>query len=96
MGTHSAKCIAGGGFEPTLGISLASLAIVADDGAPLAFIQPEDLMRSLLLLLMLLSTFTMAGCDMIGDIFQAGVAVGVIMVVLIVAGIAFVVRKLRR
>ena len=53
-------------------------------------------MRTLLLILILLSTLTMSGCQLIGDIFQAGIAVGVIMVVLIVALIAFVARKLMR
>ena len=53
-------------------------------------------MRTLLLILVLLSTLTMGGCQLIGDIFQAGIAVGVIMVVLIVALIAFVGRKLIR
>ena len=53
-------------------------------------------MRALLLILVLLSTLTMAGCAMIGDIFQAGMAVGVIVVVLIVVVIAFLARKLRK
>ena len=51
-------------------------------------------MRALLLILVLLSTLTLGGCEVIGDIFQAGMAVGVIMVVLIVAVIVFLVRKI--
>ena len=51
-------------------------------------------MRSLWLLLLVLSTVLMAGCEVIGDIFQAGMAVGVIAVVLVVVAIAFLARKL--
>ena len=50
-------------------------------------------MRTLLLILILLSTLMLSGCDLIGDIFQAGMAVGVIVVVLIIAAIAFIARK---
>jgi hypothetical protein len=53
-------------------------------------------MRSLWLVLVLLSTVLMGGCDVIGNIFQAGVAVGVIMVVLIIVGVVFIARKVRR
>jgi hypothetical protein len=52
-------------------------------------------MRALLLLLVLLSTLFLSGCEVVGDIFQAGVWVGVVMVVLILAGVAFLVAKLR-
>ena len=53
-------------------------------------------MRALLLILVLLSTLSLGGCDVIGDIFQAGVVVGVVLVVLILAGAGFLFRKLRR
>ena len=53
-----------------------------------------DDMRTLLLLLILVSTVLLAGCQIVGDIFQAGMAVGVIMVVVILAGIVFLARKL--
>jgi len=56
----------------------------------------RKLMRVFSLVAVLLSTVLLGGCDMIGNIFQAGVAVGVIVVVLIVAGIAFLARKMRR
>jgi uncharacterized membrane protein YkvI len=52
-------------------------------------------MRALILILMLLTTLMMAGCDLVGDIFQAGVWVGIVLVLLLVAGIAFLARKLR-
>ncbi len=53
-------------------------------------------MRTLLFVLLLLSTTTLAGCEVIGNIFQAGMWVGVILVVLILAGVAFIAGKLRR
>ncbi len=45
--------------------------------------------------LVFLATLPLAGCEMIGDIFQAGLAVGVFLVVALVAVIAFVVAKIR-
>ena len=51
-------------------------------------------MRTLLLLLTLLSTLVLGGCELVGDIFQAGMAVGVIAVLLIIAGVVFLGRKL--
>lgn len=53
-------------------------------------------MRELLLVLVLLSTLAMGGCELVGNIFQAGIAVGVIVVVLIVALVAVLGRKLMR
>ena len=53
-------------------------------------------MRGVLLVVVLLLTLTLGGCNVIGDIFQAGVAVGVVMVVLLIAAVAFLARKLRR
>ena len=51
-------------------------------------------MRTLLLILMLLSTLTLGGCELVGDIFQAGMAVGIVLVVLVVGGVVFLLRKL--
>lgn len=51
-------------------------------------------MRTLLLVLVLLSTLTLGGCELVGDIFQAGMAVGVIVVLLVIAGIVVLGRKL--
>ncbi len=51
-------------------------------------------MRTLLLILVLLSTLTLGGCEMIGNIFQAGMAVGVIVVLLVIGVIVVVGRKL--
>jgi len=52
------------------------------------------LMRVLLLMLMLLSTVTLAGCELVGDIFQAGMAVGVIGVLIVVALVIWLGSKL--
>jgi hypothetical protein len=43
--------------------------------------------------LLLVSTLTLAGCDLIVDIFQAGVWVGVILVVLVIGGIVWFLTK---
>lgn len=48
-----------------------------------------------LALLLTVSFFT-AGCELIGDIFQAGLVVGIIIVVLIVAVAWWVIGKFRR
>jgi hypothetical protein len=45
-------------------------------------------------LLLALSLFT-AGCELIGDIFQAGFVVGIIIVVVIVAVIGWIVSRFR-
>ena len=52
-------------------------------------------MRFLWLLLIVLSGVTSAGCEVIGDIFQAGLYVGVFLVVLVVGIVGFLVMKLR-
>ena len=52
-------------------------------------------MRFLWLALLLTLTPMMAGCDAIQGIFKAGFFVGVIAVVLIAAGIGFLVMKMR-
>ena len=53
-------------------------------------------MRSLWLVLLLLATLTLSGCEAIVDIFQAGFVVGVIAVVAILALVGFLVAKMRR
>ncbi|MBK8551975.1 MAG: hypothetical protein IPL53_13270 [Ignavibacteria bacterium] len=37
-------------------------------------------------------TFAVSGCEFIGDIFKAGIWVGIIVVIAVIAVIAFVVR----
>jgi hypothetical protein len=46
-------------------------------------------------LLVMLATLPLTACELAGDIFQAGVWVGVIMIVAVVAVIGFIVAKLR-
>jgi hypothetical protein len=53
------------------------------------------MLRWLLLTLVLLSTLTLGGCEVVGGIFKAGVWVGVIAVLVIIGGIGFIVAKLR-
>jgi hypothetical protein len=52
-------------------------------------------MRWLLVVLVLLSTLTLGGCEVIGDIFKAGFWVGAVAVIVIVAGIGFLFAKMR-
>lgn len=47
--------------------------------------------QSMLLLMVL---FTVTSCEVIGDIFQAGMGVGIFIVIVVIAVIAFVVSKL--
>jgi hypothetical protein len=51
-------------------------------------------MHSALLILVLLATVLLAGCELVGDIFQAGMAVGIIVVLLVIAGIVYLARKM--
>lgn len=46
--------------------------------------------------LVLAISFMTAGCELIGDIFQAGLVIGIIVVLLIVAIVAWVLKKFRR
>ena len=55
----------------------------------------EDLMRFLWLILLVLATIPLAGCELVGDIFQAGMWVGAIFIVLIIAIVGFIAAKIR-
>jgi len=52
-------------------------------------------MQWLFVVLLILSTLTLGGCEVAGDIFKAGVWVGVLAVVVIVAAIGFLATKMR-
>ncbi len=52
-------------------------------------------MTWLRLLLVLAATISLTACEVVGDIFQAGMAVGVIMVVGVIALIGFLIAKIR-
>jgi hypothetical protein len=54
-----------------------------------------NLMAWLRLFLLMLVALPLAGCEAIGDIFQAGMAVGVIMILAVIGVIAFVVAKIK-
>ena len=45
------------------------------------------------LALLVISTMTLAGCEVIGDIFEAGVWVGVILVVLVIGLVVWLFSK---
>ena len=47
------------------------------------------------LLLLVLVAVTMSGCELAGDIFQAGAWVGAIAVVFVIAIVGFLVAKIR-
>jgi hypothetical protein len=53
-------------------------------------------MRALTLILLLILTTTLTGCELIGDIFQAGIWVGVIAVLAVLALIGFLFSRTRR
>jgi hypothetical protein len=48
------------------------------------------------LFLVLVAGIALSGCELVGDIFQAGMAVGVFIVIVVLAIVAFLVSKVRR
>jgi hypothetical protein len=48
--------------------------------------------KTLAILSMILIPFTAAGCEVLGNIFQAGMWVGIIVVIAVIAVIAFIVK----
>ena len=48
------------------------------------------------LFFVLLAGIALSGCELAGDIFQAGMAVGLFLVIAVVAIVIFLVSKLRR
>ncbi len=52
--------------------------------------------NSLIALLLLSVTTTLAGCEMVGEVFKAGMWIGVIVVVAVVALVLWLLRKMRR
>ncbi len=49
-----------------------------------------------LIMLFLTGSFLLSGCEALGNIFQAGMWVGVIVVVLIIALVLWLIGKMRR
>ncbi len=52
--------------------------------------------NSLIALLLLSVTTTLAGCEMVGEVFKAGMWIGVIVVVAVIALVLWLLRKMRR
>lgn len=60
--------------------------------SPLNSTTMKNLPLSQLLIFALLAT-TLTGCELVGDIFEAGIWVGVIVVVLVIVFIFWIIRK---
>lgn len=56
---------------------------------------PQWLIRVLMLVLLVATSITLAGCEAIGDIFKAGVWVGALFIVVIIAIVGFIAAKIR-
>ena len=56
---------------------------------------PQGLVRVLMLVLLVVVSMSAAGCEAIGDIFQAGMWVGAIFIVFIIAIVGFIAAKIR-
>jgi hypothetical protein len=55
---------------------------------------PQGPIRVLLLVLLVAASLTLPGCEVIGGIFKAGIWVGVLAVVIVVAIVGFIVAKI--
>ena len=55
---------------------------------------PQWLVRVLLVVLLVAASMTLGGCAVIGDIFKAGVWVGALCIVLIIAVVGFIAAKI--
>jgi hypothetical protein len=55
----------------------------------------RNLMRFLWLILLVIASIPLAGCELAGNIFQAGMWVGAIFIVLIIAVVGFIAAKIR-
>jgi hypothetical protein len=53
------------------------------------------LIRTLMLTVVVLSTITLAACELAGDIFEAGAWAGALAVVFVVAIVIFIAAKIR-
>jgi uncharacterized membrane protein YkvI len=56
---------------------------------------PQGLVRVLLLVLLVAASMTLAGCEVIGGIFKAGVWVGALFIVIVIAIVGFIAAKIR-
>jgi len=53
------------------------------------------MVRVLLLALLVAASMTLAGCEVIGGIFKAGVWVGALFIVIVIAIVGFIAAKIR-
>lgn len=56
---------------------------------------PQWLVRILILVLLVAASMTLSGCEVVGGIFKAGMWVGVLFVVIIIAIVGFIAAKIR-
>jgi uncharacterized membrane protein YkvI len=56
---------------------------------------PQWLIRVLMLVLVVAASISASGCEAIGDIFKAGVWVGALFVVILIAIVGFIAAKIR-
>jgi uncharacterized membrane protein YkvI len=56
---------------------------------------PQWLTRTLMLVLLVVASISASGCEVIGDIFKAGVWVGALFIVVIIAIVGFIAAKIR-
>jgi hypothetical protein len=55
---------------------------------------PHGAVRVLLLVLLVVASLTLPGCEMIGGIFKAGMWVGVLGVIIVIAIVGFIAAKI--
>jgi hypothetical protein len=48
------------------------------------------------IILLLAVLFSVAGCELVGDIFEAGMSVGIFLVILIIAIIVWIISRFRK
>ena len=56
---------------------------------------PQRLSRYWMIVLLVLASFTVAGCEAIAGIFKAGVWTGVVMIVILIGIIGFIAARVR-
>jgi hypothetical protein len=56
---------------------------------------PQWLVRVLLLVLLVAASMSLSGCEVVGGIFKAGMWVGVLFIVIIIAVVGFIASAIR-
>jgi cytosine/uracil/thiamine/allantoin permease len=66
-------------------------------GKAFAYISKKDMKQHTLLgLCLMVMVMTLSSCELVGDIFQAGLFVGILVVVIIIALVIWLISKFRR